>query len=59
MGRKKKSDAERRKKYGLSMAQETVTSIEKAAKAEKRSVSAMAEVLILEALAGRCKSGKK
>ena len=59
MGRPKKSDAERRRKYGFSMAKETVQAIEKAAKADRRTVSAMAEILILEALAARGIGGKK
>ena len=59
MGRPKKSDAERRKKYGLSMAQTTMTAIEKEAKRDNRTVSAMAETLILEGLSARGNGGKK
>lgn len=59
MGRPKKSAAERRGKYGLSMAQSTMKAIEKEAKRDNRTVSSMAEVLIIEALAARGISGKK
>lgn len=59
MGRPKKTPAERRKKYGLSMAQTTMKAIEKEAKRDNRTVSAMAETLILEGLAGRGIGGKK
>jgi hypothetical protein len=59
MGRPKKTDAERRKKYGVSMAQSTMKAIEKEAKRDNRTVSAMVETLVLEALAGRGNSGKK